>query len=67
MRKIIFIGLMMSMVSCVSIKKVEKKEEKVHFALTDHTFEEVCAYFDSCHRTTHPELYDPLLVRALDK
>jgi len=41
-----------SLFSCISQKETIKKEPS-YFALEDHTFEETCAYFDSCYKAYH--------------
>lgn len=49
--------------SCISTKTTQLNDfTETHFALEDHSFEESCVYFDSCHRATHPELYEKALT-----
>lgn len=65
MTKLNLITILLSVLSysCISTKTTQLNEStETHFALEDHTFEESCVYFDSCHRVTHPELYDIVIT-----
>jgi len=59
MKKILFIILVsITLLSCVATKK--PSNTLTHFALEDHTFEESCAYFDSCYRANNLEVITEL-------